>query len=82
MEINKLTPLLDELRFLERINIDDVLGATQILLRNNNKVMDRGEASIVFDIDESLTKLIASYLKTKINNKQKELKKALEKINA
>lgn len=82
MEINKLTPLLDELRFLERINIDDVLGATQILLRNNNKVMDRGEASITFDIDESLTKLIASYLKTKINNKQKELKKALEKINA
>ena len=38
MEINKLTPLLDELRFLERINIDDVLGATQILLRNNNKM--------------------------------------------
>ena len=66
MEINKLTPLLDELRFLERINMDDVLGATQILLRNN-KVTDRVEASIVFDIDESLTKLIASYLKTKIN---------------
>ena len=43
--------------------------------------MDRGEANIVFDIDESLTKLIASYLKTKINHKQKELKKALEKIN-
>lgn len=81
MEINKLTPLLDELRFLESINIDNVLGANQILLRNN-KGMDRGEANIVFDIDESLTKLIASYLKTKINNKQKELKKALEKINA
>lgn len=81
MEINKLTPLLDELRFLEAINMDNVLGANQILLRNN-KVMDRGEANIVFDIDESLTKLIASYLKTKINNKQKELKKALEKINA
>lgn len=81
MEINKLTPLIDELRFLESINIDNVLGANQILLRNN-KGMDKGEANIVFDIDESLTKLIASYLKTKINNKQKELKKALEKINA
>ena len=80
MEITKLTPLLDELRFLENINMDNVLGANQILLRNN-KVMERGEANIVFDIDESLTKLIASYLKTKINHKQKELKKALEKIN-
>lgn len=78
MEINKLTPLLDELRFLENINMDNVLGANQISLRNN-KVMD---SNIIFDIDESLTKLIASYLKTKINHKQKELKKALEKINA
>lgn len=81
MEINKLTPLLDELRFLENINMDNVLEANQISIRNK-KVIDRCEAHIVFDIDESLAKLIASYLKTKINNKQKELKKALEKINA
>lgn len=81
MEINKLTPLLDELRFLENINMDNVLKANQIMLRSD-KTMERIESNIVFDIDESLTKLIASYLKTKINNKQKELKKALEKINA
>lgn len=81
MEINKLTPLLDELRFLENINMDNVLKANQIMLRSD-KTMERIESNIIFDIDESLTKLIASYLKTKINHKQKELKKALEKINA
>ena len=77
MEINKLTPLIDELRYLESIDLEMVKQQTMLRMYDDNKSL----LPVSIKIDESFMKLLLSYIKSKIQAKQKELKKALEKVN-
>lgn len=77
MEINKLTPLIDDLRHLESIDLEMVKQQTKLSLYCDKDSL----LPVRFDIDESFMKLLLSYIKSKIQAKQKELKKALEKVN-